>query len=360
MPCVTDLKNKYLEKDNLLILHLTDRCNNRCRFCMVDEIHGNFSFPYETALRLIDKLPVGSKVDLFGGEPTLYQRFFDLLQYIQSKSLKCSIATNGRLFSNRDFTSKVVTITGGNLYVRTSLLGLSTEVHDGLTGVKGSHAELMAGLDNIISATMLCQVNIVITTMNLPDLSEITRLVIDKGVQRIKFGLIVDALSSLDLVPTLVQIRPQLEKAVQIAERHGLTVTVEKAPLCLLPEYMNQFSSESVLGKWSRFYDDTGECGYCVARNWCDGLDPQYVEEFGPEGISRIEKIDHTILTPFPLDVSNANIRFLKLNLFEMPQNFIEQEQCKMIMLKLIEQTREKHARIAFIDNNIVRQQTYF
>nr|WP_276327738.1 radical SAM protein [Dehalobacterium formicoaceticum] len=337
-------------------MHLTDRCNNRCRFCMVDEIHGQFSFPYETALELIDKLPAGSKVDLFGGEPTLYQHFFDLLQYIQSKRLKCSIATNGRLFSKREFTDKVAAITGGECYIRTSLLGLSAEVHDRLTGVKGSYAELIAGLDHIVSAAMPCQVNIVITTDNLRELSEITKLAIDKGVPRIKFGLIVDAQSSPELVPTLDQIRPQLSEAVQIAENNGLTVTVEKAPLCLLPEYMNQFSSESVIGKWPRFYDDTGECGVCVARNWCDGLDPQYAAEFGTAGIRRIEKIPRKVLTPFPNDLSNGNqIRFLKLNLFAMPQKFIEHEQCEMIMLNLIEQTRQKHARIAFIDNNIVR-----
>lgn len=355
MHCVTDLQNKYLKKDNLLILHLTDRCNNRCRFCMVDGIHGQFSFPYEATLELIDQLPARSKVDLFGGEPTLYPRFFELLQYIRSKSLKCSIATNGRLFSNKEFTGKVVAITGGALYVRTSLYGLTAEVHDSLTGVNRSYAELMLGLDNIVAARIPCQVNIVITLMNLPDLPEIVRLVIDKGVRRIKFGLIVDARSCLQLVPPLAQIRPQLAEAVQLAERNGLIVTVEKAPLCLLPEYMNEFSSERVLGQWPRFYDDTGECGCCVVRKWCDGLDPQYAGEFGPEGLRRVEKIPRALLAPFPQDAGDGHIRFLKLNLFAMPQDSIEHKHCKMIMLKLIDQANKKHARIAFVDYKIVR-----
>lgn len=346
---VADFQNKYLKKDNLLILHLTDKCNNRCGFCMIEGIHGKFSFPYEAALELIEELPAGSKVDLFGGEPTLYPHFFELLQYIQSKDLKCSIATNGRLFSRKDFTGKVAAITGGNVYVRTSLYGLTAEIHDRVTGVKKSYAELMLGLDHIVSARMLCQVNIVITLNNLPDLPEMTELVIDKGVKRIKFGLIVDAGSCVQLVPTLTGIRPQLSKAIETAVKNDLTVTVEKAPLCLLPKYMNEFSSEKVLGQWPRFYDDQGECGCCIVRNWCDGLDPQYAGEFGVEGIRRVEKIPLTALTPFPADAGENHIRFLKLNLFSLPDHSINNERCASIMLKLIEKAGEKHARIAFV-----------
>jgi organic radical activating enzyme len=348
-----DLEQKYLKRENLLILHLTDWCNNRCSFCMVKKIHGSFSFPYEEALSLMETLPIGSKVDLFGGEPTMHPDFFDILEYIYSKGLDCSVATNGRAFANLSFTQRAANITKGSLYVRTSLYGLTAIDHDRSTGVTGSYDELMSGIDHISAAKMTCQVNIVLTRKNIHNLEEITRLVASKKVEKIKFGLLIDCSSCIEIIPSLTDIRPRLVSAVNLSKDLGLKVTIEKAPLCLVPEYMNEFSSERELGQWSRFFDDNGECGGCMMRKWCDGLDPDYVNVFGTEGLGRIVKVPSTVLSPFPEQAENTNVRFLKLNLFRLPDGDFPEDRCEEIISAVIEEGRKKLARVAFVPDTL-------
>ncbi len=349
------LSRKYLKADNLLILHLTDRCNNRCGFCMVNGIHGQFSFPYGTALTLMDTLPSGSKVDLFGGEPTMHPRFLDLLQEVRNRNLKCSVATNARLFAREDFCQAVVERAGRELYVRTSLHGLSAETHDAVTRSKGSFAQTMQGVAHILAHGMVCQINIVVTKQTLPDLVAITRFVADNGVPMIKFGLIVDVGSCADIVPSLEETRQPLTESMDLALSRGLAMTVEKAPLCLAPAHLQHFSTERLLGKWPRVFDDAGACGSCVVRKWCDGLDPEYAAIFGTAGIHRIDKLPRNLPRPFPEAYTPDSLRFLKLNLFAMPPDTMDRQTCENIMVAMLAEAKHKHARIAFVDNHIVR-----
>lgn len=351
----TDREKKYLKRDNLLILHLTDWCNNNCSFCMVDKIHGSFSFPYEEVLALVDTLPAGAKVDLFGGEPTMHPNFFEILAYLRARGMDCSVATNGRAFASQPFTRKIAEITGGKLYVRTSLYGLTAEEHDQATGVAGSYRELMAGIDNVVAANLTCQVNIVLTKKNIPRLEEITRLVASKNVERIKFGLLVDSVSCLDIVPTLAEVRPQLVKSANLAREEGLRVTIEKAPLCLAPEFMNEFSTERDIGQWPRFFDDNGECGACLMRKWCDGLDPGYAEAFGTWGIARITKVPIAVLSAFPEKMADARVRFLKFNLFGLPDGSFPEDRCEEIISGILEEGRGKLAKVAFVPESLTQ-----
>lgn len=349
-----ELKKKHLKRDNLLILHLTDWCNNRCGFCMIDEVHGPFSFPYDEAVSLVDELPAGSKVDLFGGEPTMHPRFLDLLAHIYSRGLECSVATNGRMFSKKEFFNRVREITGPSVYVRTSLYGLTAAAHDSATGVTGSYDELMRGMDNVVAAGMACQVNIVLTRRNLAELEAITRLVIAGGAGRIKFGLLMGSSASTDIIPTISEVRAGLVKPLGIAREAGLKVTVEKAPLCVAPEYMSEFSSERDLGGWPRYFDDSGECGLCVMRKWCDGLDPEYAAAFGTEGILRIERVSREVLSPFPDAPGPGQVRFLKFNLFALPAQSGAGNGCEEMIKAVIEEAGRKHARVAFVPASLV------
>lgn len=314
-------------------------------------------FPYDAAISLVDTLPIGSKVDLFGGEPTMHPNFFDILNNIYTKGMECSVATNGRYFSKRKFFKRVADITKESLYVRTSLYGLSATEHDLATGVKGSYDELMAGLNNIVATDMVCQVNIVITKKNISSLEEMTRLIVNKKVGRIKFGLLINCSSCPTIVPSLSEIRNNLIRSVKIAKLHGLKVTIEKAPLCIAPEYMNNFSGERDLGQWSRVFDDDGNCGDCLMRRWCDGLDPDYVNLFGTKGISKILKIHPTVVSPFPLNVQSANVKFLKLNLFCLPDGKTSLGMCEKIVSGVLEEGRKKLARIAFVPDSQIRSE---
>jgi hypothetical protein len=215
----------------------------------------------------------------------------------------------------------------------------------------------MAGIDNIAAAKLLCQINVVITKNNITKLDKIARLIVRKGVKRIKFGLLVDSSSCLDIVPALAEVRTKLIDAVRYAREKGLRVTIEKAPFCLMPEFMNEFSTERDLGQWARFFADSGECGECYMRKWCDGLDPDYAKAFGSEGIARIVKVPDVVLKGFPGKVEGAKVQFLKFNLYRLPDNSFPEDRCKEIISGIIDEGRRKFARVAFVPDSMTQRQ---
>src|SRR6188768_3569237 len=90
----------FIALPNLLIVRLMSRCNNRCIFCMVDEeIHTSSDLPFEHAISAIEAQPITTKIEFFGGEPTIYPNFLKLLAFARHRGHECSLATHGRTFA---------------------------------------------------------------------------------------------------------------------------------------------------------------------------------------------------------------------------------------------------------------------
>src|SRR6185436_14215105 len=96
------------------------------------------------------------------------------------------------------------------------------------------------------------QVNLVIMARNVERLLEMTRLVSEWGVPRIKFSNLVNVgFCEHDAVPLDV-VRPLLADAVTLAESLGLRVTVEKTPVCVAGGRLDRMSTGRLLGGWPR------------------------------------------------------------------------------------------------------------
>jgi hypothetical protein len=324
---------------------------------MVDDIHSAFDYPYEDARCLINGMPREAKIDLFGGEPTLYPYFFEILSDIYRMGCHGSVASNGRRFADPNFTRRTAEVSHGELYVRTTLHGHTAKMHDSITRVPGSFDEFTIGLYNIMSAGMSNQVNIVITKDNLPHLNTMTEMLIDWGVRRIKFGVMLCSENCIGITPSLFEIRPKITKAIQKAKRHGLGVIVEKAPLCLLPEWIHEFSSERKISPWPRSFDEK-KCGSCIVRPWCDGIDPIYARHFGTGELKPITKILQPCVNDLPQNVDKDDIRILKLNLFKIPidssDNFYHLERTQKTMFKLINESEKTCSRVAFVPDHLI------
>lgn len=64
------------------------------------------------------------RVVLIGGEPTIYKDIVTLLSYIKSKNMRSSIATNGRRFSDIEFTRQIIQtgVCGINVSIKDSVM----------------------------------------------------------------------------------------------------------------------------------------------------------------------------------------------------------------------------------------------
>jgi len=86
----------------------TNKCNLTCAFCSCAERDKNLEMDFGLAKDIIDKCKrLGTKAVTItgGGEPLLYSRFDELLDYFAEKNIKIGLVTNGLLLHKSDISS---------------------------------------------------------------------------------------------------------------------------------------------------------------------------------------------------------------------------------------------------------------
>ena len=298
-PQIVDLpdQTKFLEAPGLLMLRLMSRCNEKCVFCMVaNEIAASDDIDYREAVRRIEAQPSTTRIEFFGGEPTTYPGFLDLLRLARGRGHSCSIATNCRAFHSEKFTRAVAALGPSMIYVRTSLYGDTEALHDRYTATPHSFRQTVQGVRNLVREGFCTQINFVILAGNYDRLPAMTRLAHGLGVPRVKFGNLCGVASCAAHAVELKRVRPYLLKSIATAERLGLVVTVEKTPICAAGGRIDLISTERLLGHWPRAYDDQGACGRCLVRPWCDGFDPDYAGLHGFDVAEPLTAVDRFVL----------------------------------------------------------------
>ena len=340
------------EVPGLLLIRLMSRCNEKCRFCMVaDEIEQSDDVDFQEAESRILAQPEGTHIEFFGGEPTIYPRFLELLRLARRRGHPCSIASNCRAFHSDKFTAAVAELDPSQIYIRTTLLGDTADLHDFNTATPGSYRQTVKGIENIVRAGFTCQVNIVILAGNYTQLPAMVDLVADWGVPRIKFGNLMGVRFCEPLAVSLATVRPYLREAIAVAERRDLKVTVEKTPICVAAGRIDLMSTERELGQWPRAYDDMGECGACLVRPWCDGLDPDYVAIFGYDGIERVASVSATVLRGTSRDSGEPEL--LRTHCVEIADGPIDGDTTTGLVT-LLHRVEAKHGRLAVFPSRYI------
>ena len=100
---------RELEK---VFLNITNACNNNCLYCFQEIPVDRIEMKYETIINLMDKLEKMKikKLLISGGEPSLHQRFKDIINLADSYSFEVDLLTNGILD-----TEKIKLINNSNI-----------------------------------------------------------------------------------------------------------------------------------------------------------------------------------------------------------------------------------------------------
>ena len=155
-----------------LIVNLSYRCNNRCRFCSVadrERVDGDLA----NQLRQIDQAAAQGirLLDLDGGEPFLYRPLFDLIDHAVAKGFqRISITTNGRMLRYESLVKKLARI--DQVSVLISLHSVDPSIQDDLTCSPGSFADTIEGIRNAAAHFDDLGINVTLTSSNyegLPD-----------------------------------------------------------------------------------------------------------------------------------------------------------------------------------------------
>ena len=144
-------------------LALTFRCNNDCAHCYAGGPHETPEMSTGDWKRVIDKcVELGIFIITFtGGEPTLREDITDLAMYAQSRGEVTGLVTNGRMLKDSEYVKKLEK--AGLDFAQITLESHISEIHDSITGVKGSWEETVEGIRNVERSQIYLSTN---TTLN--------------------------------------------------------------------------------------------------------------------------------------------------------------------------------------------------
>ena len=292
--------------ENMLSIHLTDLCNNRCRFCIVDSPSQRentvtkeriFSFLEEHQAQGYEA------VNLHGGEPTTRKDFFEILTKIKECGYpRVILQTNARKFSKMDYTQKAVAL-GITKFV-VSVHGSKSEIHDYITRTPDSLKHTVKGIKNMKALGIHVRTNSVLSKLNDKDFPAIMKLLLRLEVDHINISAVHTsgmAYKNFDqVVPKCADIYPYLKEAVDLAAGAGVMLTLEGFPFCTIPgmeKYIVPWETQKfkmlyrkyVFNDYESYMDDTmrihGEpCNDCQQKTACGGVYKEYIAKLGWDG----------------------------------------------------------------------------
>jgi len=286
------LNNEKREKERLSSkglpkrLCLTYKCNDNCIFCYDGAKRKTFSdLPLGEAKRLIIEIKNrgGNLISLGGSEPTIYPHLSEIIKFIKKSGLKFRMASNLKQCSDKNFAKKLVE--NGLVEVYTSLHGHNEELHDKIARVNGSFKSRTEGMKNLAALGVKIETNTTITALNFRYLKTIADFIWQNFKPfRMRFAFLWCKANVLEapkeIVPRIPEIRPYLKEAMSYLKKEGPYAFIEKAPICLLPEYWEDFKSEYYMLTENMKPFACHSCKFYNDDN-CVGISPVYLSLYG-------------------------------------------------------------------------------
>jgi His-Xaa-Ser system radical SAM maturase HxsC len=234
----------------------------------------------ETAKRILSlvKVEKNQTICLTGGEPTLLKDdFFDVLKLIVKKHPEAFVMmlTNGKSFSDFDFTKCFVSARPKDFLTCVSMHSDVDEVHDRIVGVKGSFYKTAMGLQNLARFRERIEIRVVINRLNAHRLESIATFIQRNFpfIYHCTFmgmeitGLARDNYDEVWIEP--FEYRDQLSRAVKVLSRADMKVSIYNIPLCLVEPKSWNFARQSISG-WKNDYLPV--CDGCTVKKDCCGI----------------------------------------------------------------------------------------
>ncbi|GAI13770.1 unnamed protein product, partial [marine sediment metagenome] len=232
------------------------QCNNRCRFCMEANKRDipNISFS-EIKKQMVDARQRGAEyLEMIGGEVTIRPDILEIISFAKNLGFETiMMATNGRMYSYKDFTRKIFQAGLNSLIF--SIHGHNAKLHDYLTQAPGSFKQLNKGVKNvkeIIRELGLKRItlgtNTTIVKQNYKYLPQIGQFIYDLGLKNAEF-IFVDcnegsAKDHFDkLVPRISEITPYIHRCLDLKKKYNIPHwDIRYVPLCYFQNYLDQVS----------------------------------------------------------------------------------------------------------------------
>lgn len=182
------------DRENIAVLHVAkyldgyDRlCDHNCIFCMErmepgdsNEVLPTLSEIKSAILQYIDRYGKITKLYIAGGEPTLREDFADIVKLTQEFCNNIILSTCCDYRNMQQTVEKICRL--GIKRVATSIHGSTSEIHDELTGIKGSFINTLETIKRLTDNGVSVTVNSVICAFNIADMPKISCLFAKRGI----------------------------------------------------------------------------------------------------------------------------------------------------------------------------------
>jgi pyruvate-formate lyase-activating enzyme len=286
-------------------LRLGFRCNQDCWFCWQGrhwpEPPDHF---YETWLDELALTGVKS-LSITGGEPTIHKALPELvLKATQKHGMFVSIQTNAIRFAKPNYMKTMAE--AGLKEVFVSLHAADAEISDRMTRAPRTHQMTVKGIEACLEAGLKVYLNCVVERENYTDLAQHARLIVDRfvrpfpknPVRKVTYSHPCSYYDSSRWEHTLVgleELRPILLETAETLHQEKVYVDVVGScgfPPCLFKDRPNlvqwaspdNFDPKDTSG---RVYPEP--CQQCAFKPQCLGVRKEYLELYGPEGLTPFE-----------------------------------------------------------------------
>lgn len=209
-------------------LELTWRCNLRCAHCYVTASSSYASLgggrpELSTAefCRVVDEVAAEGCLSLLltGGEPLLRSDFLDIYRHAKRRGMLLILFTNGTLLNReiveelREWPPRRVEIT---------VYGHSQETYERVTGIPGSHARCMAGIELLLKHEVPVQLKTMVMTLNRHELGAMQAFAAGLGL-KFRYDALLNACLDGSDAPLHYRLSPEEVVALDVADEDRLS-----------------------------------------------------------------------------------------------------------------------------------------
>jgi len=234
-------------------------CNNNCIGCADDNSDKpkNGRDIKEIFYDLEEGVKKGYKyLHLAGGELTIQDNLFEILEKANSLYEEIYFTSNGRMFSYLPFAKKMVKsgITSFNI----TLAGSNKEIHESWTNTPGSFEQTVKGIKNLRSLTENVCVNYLVWKKSFDKLTDVVKLLEKLNIKHIDLFNVVPLGRAKNIYSDLfVPLKDLLVLEEQLSCNNLLTnIEIEDFPRCIFSEEFFGKSNVHIFDTSGKIYTD--------------------------------------------------------------------------------------------------------
>lgn len=229
---------------NSIIFEITQDCNLNCKYCYnIWKADSNLAITakqsYKTALNTLKKLIKIShlkSITLTGGEPTLSERFIEIVLFCRLKGLDVTVISNGNYYTKDNY--KLLLDMGVSLF-EFPLLSYDEKVHDSLTRTDGSWNKTLKSIKDVLLLKGNVTGVIVITKENYKNIDKTLTLMFDLGIESIMLNRFNIGGEGIHQQKYILPTKEELHEAFSVANQFAQTNSVQLSsnvctPWCVL------------------------------------------------------------------------------------------------------------------------------